>query len=92
MEDESSTSQRQEAAEKRIRDQDGYTETQTIKVVGGVCSGIGYYFGVDPLCGFDWRLSVAVAIRWNRSILLYLILMMIVPEAKTASEKLAHEG
>lgn len=59
-------------------------------VIGGVCGGIGYYFGVDPLW---FRLAFAVAVVFfGTGILLYILLWIIIPEAKTASEKLSMRG
>jgi phage shock protein PspC (stress-responsive transcriptional regulator) len=59
-------------------------------LVGGVCSGIGYYFGIDPI----WiRLAFAVAlVFFGTGVLLYIILWVIIPEAKTTAEKLSMRG
>ena len=69
---------------KRIyRDGDG-------NVIGGVCSGIGYYFGFDPL----WlRLAFALSFFFLGSgFLLYIILWLVLPKAVTAAEKLEMKG
>ncbi len=60
------------------------------QVIGGVCSGIGYYFGIDPL----WvRIAFVLAlVVFGTGVLFYIILHIIVPEAKTASEKLHMRG
>lgn len=61
------------------------------KVIGGVCSGVAAYFGVaDPL----WiRLGfIALVFIGGISILLYPILWVIVPPAKTAGDKLKMKG
>lgn len=60
------------------------------KVVGGVCSGISHYIGADPI----WlRLIFAVAFFvFGSGFILYLILLVIVPKAKTTSEKLEMKG
>lgn len=60
------------------------------KVIGGVCSGISHYVGLDPV----WlRLIFAAALFiWGSGVLLYLILLIIIPKAKTASEKLEMKG
>ncbi len=62
------------------------------KVVGGVCSGLSAYFGItDPI----WMrilfvlLAVISAGFWIPA---YILLMMIVPEAKTAADRLAMRG
>jgi phage shock protein C len=62
------------------------------KVVSGVCSGLAAYFGIqDPL----WiRLAFAAAVLLGAGfpILIYLILLVIVPKAVTAADKLAMRG
>lgn len=60
------------------------------KVLGGVCSGIGHYFGIDPV----W-LRIALLLLFffaGSGILIYLILWIAIPEAKTRAEKLAMKG
>lgn len=60
------------------------------KTVGGVCSGIAVYLGIDEV----W-LRGAFAISFfifGSGLLLYIVLWIIVPEAKTASEKLQMKG
>lgn len=77
----------------------GFTETKGYrrlyrdpddKVVGGVCSGISHYVGLDPI----WlRLIFAIAFFvMGSGFLLYLLLLIIVPKAKTTSEKLEMKG
>lgn len=60
------------------------------KVLGGVCSGIGQYFGIDPV----WlRIALALLLVFaGTGFLLYLILWIAIPEAKTTAEKLAMKG
>jgi phage shock protein PspC (stress-responsive transcriptional regulator) len=59
-------------------------------MVAGVAAGIGKYLGIDPL----WvRLAfVALVFAGASGILLYIILWIIVPEAKTSSERLQMQG
>jgi phage shock protein PspC (stress-responsive transcriptional regulator) len=60
------------------------------KLLGGVCSGIANYFDFDPI----W-LRAAFAISFfifGSGFLLYLILWIIIPEAKTTAEKLEMRG
>lgn len=65
------------------RDPDG-------KVLGGVCSGLGAYFNVDPLV---FRIIFAIAaVMWGGGILLYFILWFATPEAITAAERLEMRG
>ncbi len=60
------------------------------KVLGGVCSGIANYFDTDPL----WiRLALVVMFfGFGSGFLLYIILWIIIPEAKTTAEKLEMRG
>ncbi|MGZ3864728.1 MAG: PspC domain-containing protein [Bacteroidia bacterium] len=60
------------------------------KVLGGVCSGIASYFDTDPL----WiRLALVVMFfGFGSGFLLYIILWIIIPEAKTTAEKLEMRG
>ncbi|MCX6351574.1 MAG: PspC domain-containing protein [Bacteroidetes bacterium] len=61
------------------------------KVLGGVCSGIANYFGgIDPV----WiRLFfVVIFFTFGSGLLIYVILWIIIPKAKTTSEKLEMRG
>ena len=61
------------------------------KVISGVCSGIAAYFGwSDPL----WVRILALVLLFTGglSIIPYIILILIVPEAKTSADKLAMKG
>jgi phage shock protein PspC (stress-responsive transcriptional regulator) len=56
------------------------------RVIGGVCSGLGYYFDVDPIwfrIGF-----VAAVVLFGTGILFYILLLIIIPKAETTAEKL----
>ncbi len=60
------------------------------KVLGGVCSGIANYFDFDPI----W-LRAAFALSFfvfGSGAVLYIILCMIIPKAKTTAEKLEMRG
>jgi phage shock protein PspC (stress-responsive transcriptional regulator) len=60
------------------------------QVIGGVCSGIASYFGFDPLL---LRLGFVVAFfGFGTGLLLYIILWIIIPKAKTPSERLQMKG
>lgn len=61
------------------------------KVLGGVCSGLGAYFNVDPLV-FRIIFAIAAIGLWGGGILLYFILWFATPEAVTAAEKLEMRG
>ena len=57
--------------------------------LGGVCSGLGHYIGIDAI----WiRLAFIVLTASGFSFLLYIILWILLPEAKTTIEKLQMEG
>ncbi len=60
------------------------------KMIGGVCSGLGYYINIDP----TWvRIVFAVAILLSGiSVVAYLILWIVVPPANTITEKLEMRG
>ncbi len=60
------------------------------RLLGGVCSGLGGYFNIDTV----WvRLAFFIAI-WlgGVSVLVYLILWIIIPPARTVAEKLEMQG
>ncbi|HPH83793.1 MAG TPA: PspC domain-containing protein, partial [Flavobacteriales bacterium] len=59
-------------------------------VLGGVCSGLGYYFGLDPV----WlRLAFVIALFFAGSgPLLYIILWIVLPKANSTAEKLQMRG
>jgi len=59
-------------------------------VLGGVCSGISAYFNVDPI----WlRIAFVVGLFvFGGGLLLYLMLWIIMPEARTPAEKLRMRG
>ena len=58
--------------------------------IGGVSSGLAYYFGVDPL----WIriLWVFLFFGFGTGILLYILLWILMPAAKTTADKLAMSG
>ena len=60
------------------------------KIVGGLCSGIAAYFGInDPL----WiRIAFVILLFSGIPALIYVLLWVIVPVARTSSEKLAMRG
>ena len=66
-----------------FRDSDG-------AYVGGVSAGLGHYFGIDPLLiRLVWVLLIFGA---GMGPLLYVILWILIPAAKTTAEKLAMMG
>lgn len=82
QEERTSTHQNYNTAKKLFRDPDD-------RMIGGVAAGIAAYFGMEAL----WlRLFFVVAIFLGFGFLLYLILWIVIPEAKTASDKLQMKG
>lgn len=66
-----------------FRDKDNAT-------IGGVCAGLGHYFETDPLI---FRiLFILLFVLFGSGILLYIILLLVVPEAKTTSDKIEMKG
>jgi phage shock protein PspC (stress-responsive transcriptional regulator) len=60
------------------------------KVLGGVCSGISSYFNIDPII---LRGIFAISFFvFGSGFLLYLILWIIIPKAKTTADKLEMRG
>lgn len=59
-------------------------------VVAGVASGLANYFGIDPVIA---RLAFVVSVFFNGlGILAYIILWLVVPAAKTTTDKYAMRG
>lgn len=59
-------------------------------VLGGVCSGAGHYFGVEPL----WIRLIFLFLFFalGTGLFFYIILWVIIPEAKTPSDRLQMKG
>jgi len=80
--------------------QSNYTSTSSSKKLfrdkenaklGGVASGIGHYFSIDPL----WIRILFIISPWitfGTSTVIYLILWILIPEAVTTSQKLEMKG
>ncbi len=60
------------------------------RVIGGVCSGLGHYFRTDPVW---FRLAFVLAVIFaGTGILLYLILWIVLPPARTTTDRLNMQG
>ncbi|SRR6056297_1548240 len=60
------------------------------RILGGVCGGMGAYFKVDPIL---FRiLFILIALAGGSGIIIYLILWLVVPEAKTLAQKMEMKG
>ena len=80
-----STASNEDGVERKLfRDKDN-------AVISGVCSGLSNYLGIaDPI----WMrlIFILIVILGGSGILIYLIAWLIIPEAKTASDKLRMHG
>jgi phage shock protein PspC (stress-responsive transcriptional regulator) len=66
-----------------------YRDTESA-YIGGVSSGLGHYFGVDPLwIRIAW---VVLFFGFGTGFLVYILLWILMPAAETTSEKLAMSG
>lgn len=79
----SSSTGKKKASRRIYRDEDN-------AVIGGVCAGTGAYLGIDPV----WLrlLFVLLFLGFGTGVLLYIILWIVIPEAKTTAEKLEMRG
>jgi phage shock protein PspC (stress-responsive transcriptional regulator) len=60
------------------------------RIIGGVCSGMGVYWRLDP-----WIIRIifiAVTMAGGLGVLVYLILYIVLPEAKTTAQKIEMKG
>jgi phage shock protein PspC (stress-responsive transcriptional regulator) len=60
------------------------------RILGGVCGGLGAYMGVDSL--LIRVIFVIIFFLGGAGLLIYLILWIIIPEAKTTAQKLEMRG
>ena len=60
-------------------------------MIGGVCGGLGAYFHSDPVW-FRLIFVIAVIVGIGTGLLVYLVLWIVIPEAKTTAEKLEMRG
>lgn len=73
---------KQKAPKRLFRDPDD-------KYIGGVCGGLGAFFQIDP----TWiRIIFLIGIFAGFGLLLYLILWIVIPKARTTADKLEMRG
>lgn len=60
------------------------------RVLGGVCSGLGAYFDIDPV--FIRLIFVLLLFIGGSSVLIYLILWIVVPKARNIAQRLEMKG
>lgn len=60
------------------------------RVLGGVCSGMGYYWRIEPLI---FRIIFILTLFWGGlGLITYIILWIVVPPALTSAQKLEMKG
>lgn len=60
------------------------------RIIGGVCAGMGAYWRIDP-----WIIRIifiAITMAGGLGILVYLILYIVLPEARTTAQKIEMKG
>jgi phage shock protein C len=62
------------------------------KIVGGVCSGLSTYLGISDPIWIRLAMVASVLLGFGFGIPLYFILLIIIPKAMTAADKLAMRG
>ena len=60
------------------------------QIIGGVCSGLGGYLNIDPV--FVRILFVIFTLAYGIGLLIYILMWIVIPEARTAAEKLEMFG
>ena len=60
------------------------------RVIGGVCAGMGAYWNIDPL--IVRIIFIALILAGGLGVLVYLILYIVIPEAKTTAQKIEMKG
>jgi len=60
------------------------------KIIFGVCAGLSAYLGWDPI--FLRAIFIVSTLAWGTGPLIYIVLALIIPKAKTTAEKLQMRG
>jgi phage shock protein PspC (stress-responsive transcriptional regulator) len=60
------------------------------RVIGGVCSGMGAYWNIDPV--IIRIIFIALILAGGIGVAVYLILYIVLPEAKTTAQKIEMKG
>jgi phage shock protein PspC (stress-responsive transcriptional regulator) len=53
------------------------------RMIGGICGGMGAYMGIDPTV--VRVIFVLITLFWPFTLLLYLVLMLLIPDAPDSS-------
>ncbi|NOZ34169.1 MAG: PspC domain-containing protein [Chlorobi bacterium] len=75
---------------KKSRKQKRLYRDEDDKILAGVCSGLGNYFGVDPV--LIRLFFVAAVILGGFGTIIYIVLWIAIPKAETVSQKLEMKG
>ncbi len=59
------------------------------RIIGGVAGGLGAYFGLDPI---QFRALFLILLWTGSGLIIYLILMLVIPRAKTTAQRLQMRG
>ena len=60
------------------------------RIIGGVCSGMGAYWNIDPV--IVRIIFIALSLAGGIGVMVYLILYIVLPEAKTTAQKIEMKG
>lgn len=60
------------------------------RVIGGVCSGMGAYWNIDPV--ILRIIFIALVLAGGVGVIVYLILYIVLPEARTTAQKIEMKG
>jgi phage shock protein PspC (stress-responsive transcriptional regulator) len=60
------------------------------RVIGGVCSGMGAYWNIDPV--ILRIIFIALVLAGGIGVIVYLILYIVLPEARTTAQKIEMKG
>jgi phage shock protein PspC (stress-responsive transcriptional regulator) len=60
------------------------------RIIGGVCSGMGAYWNIDPV--IIRIIFIALTLAGGIGVMVYLILYIVLPEAKTTAQKIEMKG
>ena len=66
-----------------------YRDTDN-RIIGGVCAGMGAYWDIDPI--IIRIIFVALVLAGGIGALVYLILYIVIPEARTTAQKIEMKG
>ncbi|MBK7711444.1 MAG: PspC domain-containing protein [Bacteroidales bacterium] len=66
-----------------------YRDTDN-RIIGGVCSGMGAYWNIDPV--ILRIIFIALTLAGGIGVIVYLILYIVIPEAKTTAQKIEMKG